>query len=207
MFRIDPGAQPGFEPRFTRRVGKRAAGNGRWNRTGGSSGAFSLSRYPTSDCNRREQWFESRPGSQSERFCEPGRNSSSSKISMSSFAGWTVTRLRTHCRASDCSWGVKAPKAVPKSLSVRCRSRVVANAQAMIQFLLGIPQIVLYGCGVLIAVAFVMSIALFWKTRRVGYPDGPGSWLPRVSVSGLPTVRSAFGQVQPSPSHHRRHRD
>ncbi len=38
----------------------------------------------------------------------------------------------------------------------------------MIQFLRGIPEIVLYGCVALIAVAFVMSIALFWKTRRVG---------------------------------------
>src|SRR5882724_6572514 len=38
----------------------------------------------------------------------------------------------------------------------------------MIRFLLGIPEIVLYGCGALIAVAFAMSIALFWKTRRVG---------------------------------------
>src|SRR5437016_5279572 len=38
----------------------------------------------------------------------------------------------------------------------------------MIQFLRGIPGIVLYGCWVLVAVAFVMSIVLFWKTRRVG---------------------------------------
>jgi hypothetical protein len=38
----------------------------------------------------------------------------------------------------------------------------------MIQFLLGIPGIVLYGCGVLVGVAFVMSIALFWKTWRLG---------------------------------------
>ena len=38
----------------------------------------------------------------------------------------------------------------------------------MIQFLLAIPAIVLYGCGVLIAIAFAMSIALFWKTRRIG---------------------------------------
>jgi hypothetical protein len=53
--------------------------------------------------------------SQSVRFCEPGRNSSSSEISTSSFLGWTVTRLRTHCRASDCSWGVRAPKTVAKS--------------------------------------------------------------------------------------------
>jgi len=36
------------------------------------------------------------------------------------------------------------------------------------QFLLGIPEIVLYGCGVLIAVALVMTIGLFWKTWRVG---------------------------------------
>jgi len=44
----------------------------------------------------------------------------------------------------------------------------LANAEAAIRFLLGIPAVVLYGCGVLIAVALVMSIALFWKTRKVG---------------------------------------
>lgn len=37
----------------------------------------------------------------------------------------------------------------------------------MLQFLIAIPEIVLYGCGILIAAAFAMSLALFWKTRRV----------------------------------------
>src|ERR1700736_1699713 len=38
----------------------------------------------------------------------------------------------------------------------------------MMQFLLGIPQIVLYGCVILIAVAIAMSIWLFLQTRRIG---------------------------------------
>jgi hypothetical protein len=37
----------------------------------------------------------------------------------------------------------------------------------MVQFLLAIPPIVLYGCGILIGIAIAMSIALFWQTRRV----------------------------------------
>jgi len=41
---------------------------------------------------------QSGSGSHSLRFCEPGWNSSISKISRSSFWGCTVTPLRTHCR-------------------------------------------------------------------------------------------------------------
>jgi Mg2+ and Co2+ transporter CorA len=38
----------------------------------------------------------------------------------------------------------------------------------MLPFLLAIPQIVLYGCVVLIAAAVVMGIVLLWKTWRLG---------------------------------------
>jgi hypothetical protein len=37
----------------------------------------------------------------------------------------------------------------------------------LIQFLLAIPPIVLYGCGILVGIAIAMSITLFWQTRRV----------------------------------------
>lgn len=37
----------------------------------------------------------------------------------------------------------------------------------MIQFILSVPPIVLYGCGVLIGLAVVVGIALYWQTRRV----------------------------------------
>jgi hypothetical protein len=42
----------------------------------------------------------------------------------------------------------------------------------MLQFLLAIPQIVLYGCVVLIVAAIVMSIALLRQTQRVGSQVG-----------------------------------
>ena len=38
----------------------------------------------------------------------------------------------------------------------------------MIQFLLGIPEIVLYGCGILFATAIAVSITLYWQARRIG---------------------------------------
>jgi hypothetical protein len=38
----------------------------------------------------------------------------------------------------------------------------------MLNFLLAIPQIVLYGCGFLVAIAIAMTIALAWRVRRVG---------------------------------------
>ena len=38
----------------------------------------------------------------------------------------------------------------------------------MIQFLLAIPAIVLYGCGILVAIAIAMTIALYWQTLRIG---------------------------------------
>src|ERR1700730_16848115 len=38
----------------------------------------------------------------------------------------------------------------------------------MLQFLLAIPEIVLYGCGVIVVVAFAMGVALCWLTWRVG---------------------------------------
>jgi len=66
----------------------------------------------------------------------------------------------------------------------------VANAHAIVQFLLGIPGIVLYGCGALIAVAFAMSIALFWKTRRVGS-----------NVRALASALRAFGNGVSSRRH------
>ena len=37
----------------------------------------------------------------------------------------------------------------------------------MLNFLLAIPGIVLYGCGVLVAVAIGMAIMLPWRVRRV----------------------------------------
>src|ERR1700683_2134625 len=37
----------------------------------------------------------------------------------------------------------------------------------MRQFLLAVPPVVLYGCGILIAAAFAMSVALLWQTWRV----------------------------------------
>jgi hypothetical protein len=43
-------------------------------------------------------------------------------ISRSSFCGWTVTLLRTHCNASDCSEAVKAAKALWEASKVRCKS-------------------------------------------------------------------------------------
>ena len=66
----------------------------------------------------------------------------------------------------------------------------MANAHAIVQFLLGIPGIVLYGCGALIAVAFAMSIALFWKTRRVGS-----------NVRALASALRAFGNGVSSRRH------
>jgi ABC-type transporter Mla subunit MlaD len=38
----------------------------------------------------------------------------------------------------------------------------------MIQFLLAIPAIVLYGCGILLIIAIAITIALYWQTMRVG---------------------------------------
>jgi ABC-type transporter Mla subunit MlaD len=60
----------------------------------------------------------------------------------------------------------------------------------MLQFLLAIPEIVLYGCGVLIAVAFAMSVALFWKTWRVG-----------LHMRALTSALRAFGDVVSSQRH------
>ena len=37
----------------------------------------------------------------------------------------------------------------------------------MRQFLLAVPHVVLYGCAILIAAAFAMSVALLWQTWRV----------------------------------------
>jgi hypothetical protein len=42
----------------------------------------------------------------------------------------------------------------------------------MLQFLLAIPEIVLYGCVILIAAAIAVSIALFLQIRQVGSPIG-----------------------------------
>jgi serine/threonine protein kinase len=41
--------------------------------------------------------------------------------------GWTVTPLRTHCRASDCSCGVRELKEVLKSLRVCCKSSALKS--------------------------------------------------------------------------------
>jgi len=38
----------------------------------------------------------------------------------------------------------------------------------MLNFLLAIPQVVLYGCGFLIAIAIAMTVALSWRIRKVG---------------------------------------
>jgi Mg2+ and Co2+ transporter CorA len=54
----------------------------------------------------------------------------------------------------------------------------------MRHFLLAIPEVVLYGCGVLIAVAFAMSVALFWQTWRL-----------RARVRVLTKALAAFGEV------------
>jgi hypothetical protein len=53
----------------------------------------------------------------------------------------------------------------------------------MRHFLLAIPEVVLYG-GILIAVAFGMSVALFWQTRRV-----------RARVLVLTKALAAFGEI------------
>src|SRR5690349_294402 len=52
----------------------------------------------------------------------------------------------------------------------------------MLQFVMAIPELVLYGCGILVVLAVMMSIALFWRTRRVGS-----------SVDALSTALKAFG--------------
>src|ERR1017187_1759902 len=59
----------------------------------------------------------------------------------------------------------------------------------MLHFLLAVPEVVLYGCGILIAVAFGMSVDLLWQTWRVGS---------RVRV--LTKVLTAFGDP-PSAQH------
>src|ERR1700690_3938327 len=42
----------------------------------------------------------------------------------------------------------------------------------MLHFLLALPQVVLYGCVVLIVAAIAMSVALLRQTRRVGSQVG-----------------------------------
>ena len=80
----------------------------------------------------KPQWLDNFDGlgSHSFRFCEPGGNSCSSNISRSSFWGWTLTVFSTHCRASDCSGGVRAAKAVRKSRNVRCNSSALKSRAA-----------------------------------------------------------------------------
>jgi hypothetical protein len=60
----------------------------------------------------------------------------------------------------------------------------------MLQFLLAIPEIVLYGCVILIAVAIVMSIALLRQIRRVGSQVG-------VLTNALNSVSAGTGYLSP----------
>jgi hypothetical protein len=57
----------------------------------------------------------------------------------------------------------------------------------MRHFLFAVPEIVLYGCGILIAVAFAMSIGLFWQTWRV-----------RARVRTLTRLLAAFSEASPA---------
>jgi hypothetical protein len=56
----------------------------------------------------------------------------------------------------------------------------------MLNFLLAIPHFVLYGCGLLIAVAIVMAIALSWRARRA-----------RSQVTVLANALKTFGEDTP----------
>src|SRR5271168_3115221 len=57
----------------------------------------------------------------------------------------------------------------------------------MRHFLLVVPPVVLYGCGILIAAAFAMSVALLWQTWRV-----------KARVRKLTKLLAEFGDAPPA---------
>src|ERR1700675_734954 len=57
----------------------------------------------------------------------------------------------------------------------------------MRHFLLAVPPVVLYGCAILVAAAFGMSIALFWQTWRV-----------KARVRKLTKLLVEFGEAPPA---------
>ena len=82
----------------------------------------------------------------------------------------------------------------------------------MLHFVLAVPEVVLYGCGILIAVAFAMSVALFWQTRRVGsrvrvltkvlagFGEAPQSQHRNgLSLAGLDEIRSRCNGLDKAP--------
>jgi len=82
----------------------------------------------------------------------------------------------------------------------------------MIQFLLAIPEIVLYGCGILIAIALAITIALLWQTWRVKSQiqvlakalkefnsDSPSRRRDGIALARLDEIRSRCEKLGPIP--------
>src|ERR1700733_6019807 len=82
----------------------------------------------------------------------------------------------------------------------------------MIQFLHEIPEIVLYGCGVIVVAAFAMIVALLWQTWRVGYQvraltrtlktfakDGSSELRDGLALATVDEIRSQCGKLAGPP--------